>query len=131
MSEALIRKKNGTQSKIPSLKLDVTFSVFKKQKDRPVMLNSSESLVLLALILLKFYPLLEPQVGLLLVGEAVFNGQLVFQNNFAITIKFSAKHYSDFWFLTNVYGPCTHEGNKSHSVAQALHIICWGKTGLL
>jgi len=45
--------------------------------------------------------------------SSAFSGQLVFQNNFAITVKLTAKHNNDYWFLTNVYGPCTHEGKRS------------------
>lgn len=42
-----------------------------------------------------------------------FSGQLVFQNSFAVTVKPTAQHNSDFWFITNVYGPYTHEGKRS------------------
>ena len=38
---------------------------------------------------------------------------MVFQNSFAITFKLTAQHNSDYWFLTNVYGPCTYEGKRS------------------
>lgn len=39
-----------------------------------------------------------------------FSGKLFHQNNFAITVKLTAKHNGDVWFLTNVYGPCIHDG---------------------
>lgn len=45
--------------------------------------------------------------------SSIFSGQLIFQNSFAITIKFSAKHNNDSWLLTNIYGPCTHEGKRN------------------
>jgi exonuclease III len=47
--------------------------------------------------------------GGLLIGwkSSVFSGHLVFQNEFAITVKFHAKHNGNSWFLTNIYVPCT------------------------
>jgi exonuclease III len=42
----------------------------------------------------------------------VFSGQLIFQNNFAITIRLIARHNNDTWFLTNIYGPCSHDGKR-------------------
>ena len=52
--------------------------------------------------------------GLITVWKSsVFSGQLIFQNGFAITVKFSGRHNSDTWFLTNIYGPCTHEGKRN------------------
>jgi hypothetical protein len=38
---------------------------------------------------------------------------MVFQNNYAITVKFSACHNGDTWLLTNIYGPCTTEGKRN------------------
>jgi hypothetical protein len=36
----------------------------------------------------------------------------MFQNSFAITVRLVAKHNRDSWLLTNVYGPCTHDGKR-------------------
>lgn len=43
-------------------------------------------------------------------NDSIFQGQLVFQNDYAISIQFTSSHSSmDCWILTNVYGPCQPE----------------------
>lgn len=71
MLEALIQMKNGIQSKIPFLRLDVIFFASKKQKDRPLTPSSSESSTLLALTPLRSYPPMVPQVDSSLGGKAL------------------------------------------------------------
>jgi hypothetical protein len=38
---------------------------------------------------------------------ALFKGELAFQNDFSLSLKFMSKLSQDDWILTNVYGPCT------------------------
>jgi len=62
----------------------------------------------------EFLPSIRASGGLITVWKSsVFSGQMVFQNAFAITVKFSARHNCGTWFLTNIYGPCTHDGKRS------------------
>jgi len=42
----------------------------------------------------------------------IFIGQLIFQNNFVVITKMTAKHNGEFWFLANIYGPCSHDGKR-------------------
>jgi exonuclease III len=39
-----------------------------------------------------------------------FNGQTIFQNNYALSIEFTSTISGASWILTNIYTPCTHEG---------------------
>ena len=61
----------------------------------------------------EFLPSIGASVGLITGWKSSsFTGQLIFQNSFAITTKLTARHNDDTWYLTNVYGPCTHEGKR-------------------
>jgi len=61
----------------------------------------------------EFLPSVGASGGLITAWKSnVFNGQLVFQNGFSITVKLTAKHNGDTWFLTNVYGPCTQDAKR-------------------
>lgn len=44
--------------------------------------------------------------------SSIFSGHLIFQNNYAITVKLTAQHNNESWYLTNIYGPCTHNGKR-------------------
>lgn len=62
----------------------------------------------------EYLPSVGASGGLITVWKSsAFSGEVVFQNSFAITIKFSARHNGDTWFLTNIYGPCTHDGKRA------------------
>ena len=62
----------------------------------------------------EFLPSIGASGGLITCWKSsLFSGQLIFQNSFAITIKLTAKHNGDIWFLTNVYGPCNQEGKRN------------------
>ena len=39
----------------------------------------------------------------------LFNGELMFQNKFSLSIQFTCNTSSKSWILTNIYGPCNHE----------------------
>jgi exonuclease III len=43
----------------------------------------------------------------------VFSGQLLFQNDFPISIELISKHNEDSWVLTSVYAPCLAKGKKN------------------
>ena len=40
---------------------------------------------------------------------SLFSGELAFQNEFSISVKFISNLSNDSWILTNIYGPCTAE----------------------
>jgi hypothetical protein len=44
--------------------------------------------------------------------SSIFEGELIFQNSYAISINFTSKHNCDTWVLTTVYAPCTPEGKR-------------------
>jgi exonuclease III len=55
----------------------------------------------------KFLPLVGASGGVLTVWNgALFKGELAFQNDFTMSVKFASKLSKDEWILTNVYGPC-------------------------
>lgn len=102
--------KNGIQSGTQYLKQDVKFCAFKKQKNKAGIVISSKNSAPPSFDSFEMLPSVGASGGLVTIWKgAVFSGQLVFQNNFALTVKFSSRHNCDHWYLTNVYGPCTHE----------------------
>lgn len=42
-----------------------------------------------------------------------FDGELVFSNNYALSVKFSSTLSDNEWVLTNIYGPCTEAEKKN------------------
>lgn len=41
-----------------------------------------------------------------------FQGNLVFQNSYALSVEFFSMHDNAHWVLTNIYAPCTHAGKR-------------------
>jgi hypothetical protein len=39
----------------------------------------------------------------------VFEGEIIFSNEFSLSMKFTCKISLDSWILTNIYGPCQAE----------------------
>jgi endonuclease/exonuclease/phosphatase family metal-dependent hydrolase len=50
---------------------------------------------------------------------SLFKGELAFQNEFSLSVKFMSKLSQDEWLLTNIYGPCTAD--------RKLHFLVWFK----
>lgn len=44
--------------------------------------------------------------------NSLFSGELVFSNEYAISVEFTSRHSNDSWIVTNVFGPCTVEGKR-------------------
>lgn len=40
---------------------------------------------------------------------SLFEGEVIFQNRFSLSIQFTSTLSDQSWILTNVYGPCVHE----------------------
>lgn len=38
----------------------------------------------------------------------LFQGNLVFQNSYALSVEFCSMHDNAHWILTNIYAPCSH-----------------------
>ena len=54
-----------------------------------------------------FLPSVGASGGLLVAWvDSNLNGEVVFENEFSISVKFTCKLSNDCWILTNVYGPC-------------------------
>jgi exonuclease III len=52
--------------------------------------------------------------GMIMISKSSkFNGQVVFQNEFALSIEFSSTISDHSWILTQVYAPCTVEGKQN------------------
>lgn len=61
----------------------------------------------------EFIPSIGTSRGVITIWKSsVLEGQLSFQNNFAISVDFTSKHNNADWVLTNVYGPCTADGKR-------------------
>lgn len=59
----------------------------------------------------QFLPSIGASGGILVAWKsAAFSGNLVFSNNFALSIEFTSKLSNDTWILTTIYAPCTLSG---------------------
>ena len=51
--------------------------------------------------------------GMLVSWKGVFfEGTLVFQKDFAMSVEFKSLHTGNYWMLTNIYAPCTPKGKR-------------------
>jgi len=51
--------------------------------------------------------------GMLVAWKGVFfEGTLVFQNEFAMSLEFKSPHNGNYWLLTNIYALCTPDGKR-------------------
>jgi hypothetical protein len=58
-----------------------------------------------------FVPSVGTSGGILIIWKSSkFNGQLVFQNRFALSIELTSVISSSSWILSNIYAPCSIEG---------------------
>jgi exonuclease III len=58
----------------------------------------------------EFIPSVGASGGIIIIWNgSLFNGEVDFQNEFSLSIKFTSNLSHDSWFLTNIYGPCTAE----------------------
>ena len=53
-----------------------------------------------------------PRGAIVIWKSSTFQGHLVFQNAYALSIEFSSLHNGAQWLLTNVYAPCTPVGKR-------------------
>lgn len=61
----------------------------------------------------EFLPSVGASGGILVVWKSnAFMGQLVFSNDYAISVEFTSKINNDSWVLTTVYAPCTPNDKK-------------------
>ena len=57
-----------------------------------------------------FLPSVGASAGLLVVwNDSMMSGEVLFQNDFSLSLKFTCKVSAEHWFLTNIYGPCQTE----------------------
>ena len=60
-----------------------------------------------------FLPSVGASGGVITIWKShLFYGNLVFSNEFGITVEFISNHNAVDWVLTNVYGPCTSSGKQ-------------------
>jgi len=58
----------------------------------------------------EFLPSIGASGGLLVAWKSsLFKGELVFSNEYAISVEFNSQHNDSCWLLTNVYAPCQAE----------------------
>ena len=61
----------------------------------------------------EFLPSASASRGAIVIWKSsTFQGHLVFQNAYALSIEFSSLHNGAQWLLTNVYAPCTPVGKR-------------------
>jgi exonuclease III len=62
----------------------------------------------------EFLPSVGASGGIITIWKGrLFSGELIFNNEFAISVEINSKLSDDSWILTNVYGPCTPEGKQN------------------
>jgi exonuclease III len=58
----------------------------------------------------EFVPSVGAFGGIIIIWNgSLFNGEVDFQNEFSLSIKFTSSLSHDSWILTNIYGPCIAE----------------------
>ena len=68
----------------------------------------------------EFLPSTGASGGLITIWKShLFQGHLIFSNEYGISIEFSSNHDADVWVLTNIYATCTSYGK--------LHFVNWFK----
>jgi hypothetical protein len=94
-------------SGVKLLNLVVTLFVYRKQKEISLTLSTLEISALPHLIALNLFP----RLGHL--GAASSFGKLIilaFQNSFGQSVELVFRLTGEHWILTNIYAPCTPEG---------------------
>lgn len=60
---------------------------------------------------MEFLPSVGASGGMLVAWKSsLFRGELLFINNFALSVQFTSQHDNSSWVLTNIYAPCHSEG---------------------
>lgn len=44
--------------------------------------------------------------------STIFQGQLLFHNDYALSVESTSLHNGATWVLTNIYAPCTQDGKR-------------------
>lgn len=61
----------------------------------------------------EFLPSIGASGGILVAWKSTaFLGQLVFSNNYAVSIEFTSRFNNESWVLTTIYAPCTPNGKR-------------------
>jgi hypothetical protein len=61
----------------------------------------------------EFLPLVGTSGGILTAWKgSLFSGELIFSNEFTISVEMTSLLNNESWVLTNVYGPCSTEGKR-------------------
>jgi hypothetical protein len=58
----------------------------------------------------EFIPSVGASGGIIIIWNgSLFNGEIAFENEFSLSIKFTSSLSHESWILTNIYGPCVAE----------------------
>jgi hypothetical protein len=53
----------------------------------------------------------------------LFDGELIFENEYAESVQFTSLFSGAFWILTNIYAPCTDEGKRVRHLGNFRYIL--------
>jgi hypothetical protein len=86
--------------------------VCKKLKNKPLTKTSLDNFFHQILIVLNMSHLLFIRGGgtIIIWMSSRFSGQVIYQNDYAMSVEFEFMISGDIWVITNVYAPCTLEG---------------------
>jgi hypothetical protein len=89
----------------------VILSTLRKLKKKILIKASLESYVPQLLFVFQFIPSNGATGGTLIIYKSGrFNGQVISQNKYVMSVEFISTYYGAVWVLTNIYAPCTLEG---------------------
>jgi len=98
---------------IKSQKVTVTLFVFRKQREKILIFSSSKKNCPVGFDSFEFLSSIGASGGILTAWKShVFQGHLVFSNDFGITMELTSKHNDLVWVLTNIYAPFTPAGKQ-------------------
>ena len=103
------KKWNSIREKIIESKSEII--CLRKTKKRELWQQLHQKLLPPDFDAFQFLPSIGASGGILVAWKsAAFSGNLVFSNNFALSIEFTSKLSNDTWILTTFYAPCTLSG---------------------
>lgn len=61
----------------------------------------------------EYLPSIGASGGMITIWKSrLFSGELVFSNNYSLSVQFSSQLNDESWIVSNIYGPCIPEGKR-------------------
>ncbi|KAJ1283813.1 hypothetical protein BS78_03G155500 [Paspalum vaginatum] len=106
-------QKNGTQSEIKIVETNCDIICLQETKKAKIVHLFIRNICPVTFNKFEFVPSMGASGGMLVAWKGnLFDGELVFPNNFAMSLEFTSLVNDASWRLTNIYAPCTADGKR-------------------